>query len=287
MFGYLNIDKSQLEQGQQGLWQTFMCGLCLSTKKLFGNTPRMFVNNDVNLFNVLFHSILGADVQIDNQRCVAHPFTKRPIQRPTELSDKLAIGNVILTYLNLYDDVVDGGNAKKSALRLYRKTYRKAQKLWPELDQALQQHCAQLRQLEQGGCNSLDQVAHSFASLSEDFCKMVLGEASQEFAQTLCYNLGKWVYLIDALDDLRKDLKRHNYNPFVACYNATTLQEVAAHKDEITFLMYAVLNRIATCYNDLNLQKYHCILHNVLHVSIRSKTQQVLAKLWPVQPTEN
>ena len=280
MFGYLNIDKTKLEDGQRGLWQTFMCGLCVSTKQLFGNVARMFVNNDINLFNVLFHSVIHADVTVDKARCLAHPVKKRPILRPTELTDKLAVGNVILTYLNVYDDVVDGGSVKKkTALRLYKKAYRKAQQQWPQLDQIICAHYNNLRVLEQGNCNSLDQVAHSFASLAQDFCKLVLGESSQDLCETLCYNLGKWVYLIDALDDVEKDLKKHNYNPFVACYGAASIKGLAVHKEEITFLMYAVLNRIATCFNDMNLQKYNCILQNVLFDSIRGKTQQVLQKL--------
>ena len=108
MFGYLNIRRETLADEKQGLWQTFMCGLCVSTKKLVGNLPRMFVNNDVNTFNVLFHAIANEDVTIDRAHCVAHPFRKRPILRTTEITDKLAIANVILTYWNLYDDVVDG-----------------------------------------------------------------------------------------------------------------------------------------------------------------------------------
>ena len=284
MFGYLNIDKTKLENGQQGLWQTFMCGLCMSTKKLFGNLPRMFVNNDINLFNVLFHSAQDVDVVIEHKRCFAHPVKKRTIIEPTDLTDKLAVGNVILTYLNVYDDVVDGGSIKKkTALRLYRKSYKKAQKAWPQLDQVLCQHYENLRRLEQDSSTSLDQVAHSFASLSQDFCKLVMGELASDFLQTLCYNLGKWVYLIDALDDVEKDIKKGNYNPFVAYYGVTSLQALAAYKDEITFLMFAVLNRIATCYNDLNLNKYHCILKNVLYDSIRGKTTEVLAKLQPTK----
>lgn len=280
MFGYLNIDKTKLEEGQCGLWQTFMCGLCFSTKKLFGNLPRMFVNNDINLFNVLFHSVENVDVEVHNGYCFSHPVKKRPILTPTELTDKLAVGNVILTYLNIYDDVVDGGGVKKkTALRLYKRAYKKAQKQWQELDETLCARYEQLRTLEKNGCTSLDEVAHSFAALSQDFCKLVLQEATTAFAETLCYNLGKWVYLIDALDDVDKDVKKHNYNPFAVCYGAKSATELASHKEDITFLMYAVLNRIAQSFNDMNLSKYRCILQNVLYDSIRGKTEQVLAKL--------
>lgn len=285
MFGYLDINKNSLEEGQRGLWQTFMCGLCFSTKKLFGNVPRMFISNDINFFNVLFHSVENLDVELEYSRCFSHPVKKRTVLKQTKLTDSLSIANVILTYLNIYDDVVDGGSAKKrAALKFYRSAYKKAQKQWPKLDDVICARYEELRELEKSRCESLDRVAHAFSALSQDFCKLVLGERSSEYAETLCYNLGKWIYLIDALDDAEKDLKTNNYNPFVDCYGAKTVAEVAAHYDEIAFIIYAVLNRIAQSFNDLNLTKYVCILKNVLFDSIRAKTEQVLIKL---KDTEN
>lgn len=279
MFGYVNIDKN-LQDGQRGLWQTFMCGLCFSTKKLFGNLPRMFISNDINFFNVLFHSVEEVDVQVEQAYCFSHPVKKRAVLQTTELTDKLSVANVILTYWNIYDDVVDGGGAKKrAALSLYKKSYKKAQKLWKELDEAIGERYDQLRELERGQCKSLDVVSHAFAALSQDFCRLVLCEKSTEFAETLCYNVGKWIYLIDALDDAKKDIKRRNYNPFVYCYGAERFEDLVAYREEISFVMFAVLNRIAQSFNDLNLTKYSCVLKNVLFESIRGKTEEVLSKL--------
>lgn len=257
-----------------------MCGLCFSTKKQFGNLPRMFITNDVNFFNVLFHSFEEMDVQVEQSYCFSHPVKKRSVLQTTELTDKLAVANVILTYWNLYDDVVDGGSAKKrAALSLFKKPYKKAQKLWQQLDEAVCERYNELRELEKGRCKSLDVVSHAFAALSQDFCRLTLGEKCTEFAETLCYNVGKWIYLIDALDDAQKDIKRGNYNPFVCCYGAKRFEDLFCHREEISFVMFAVLNRIAQSFNDLNLSKYTCVLKNVLFESIRAKTEQVLSKL--------
>ena len=279
MFGYLNIEKDKLQEGQQGLWQTFMCGLCFSTKKLYGNYPRVFISNDVNFFNVLFHSVTNTDVTVTNKRCFSHPITARSVLDTTFLTDKLSTANVLLTYWNIYDDTVDGGSAKKKvALRLFRRSYNKAKKDFVELDEMLAKRYGQLRELEQSNCESIDRVAHAFAQLSQDFATLVLGEYANEYLQTLCYNLGKWIYLIDALDDVTKDIKRHNYNPFVACYGVQSVEELKSKHDELQFEMFAVLNRIAQSYNDLNLSKYTCILNNVLFDSIRNKTKSILQK---------
>lgn len=278
MFGYLNTTKS-LEDGQRGLWQTFMCGLCFSTKRLFGNLPRMFISDDINFFNVLFHSVEQFDVEIEHKRCFSHPVKKRTVLKTTALCDKLAIANVLLTYFNLWDDVADGGGVKKkTALKLFAKTYRKARADWSTLDETFRARLGELRNFEKQNCSIPDQVADSFGLLSRDFCRLVLGEKSTGFAETLCYNLGKWIYLVDALDDFDKDVRCGNYNPFAACFGAATIAELAAYRQDIEFLMFAVLNRIAQSFNDLNLTKYTCLLKNVLFESIRDKTKQTLAK---------
>ena len=220
---------------------------------------------------------MNVDVTVENKRCFSHPIRKQSILQETFLTEKLSVANVLLTYWNIYDDTIDGGGIKKKiALRLFNKSYNKAKQDFPELDKALSTRYGELRELEQGNCNGIDRVAHAFASLVQDFATLVLGEQATDDVKTLCYNLGKWIYLIDALDDAPKDIKGRNYNPFVACYGVKSLDELKAKYDELQFLMFAVLNRIAQCYNDLNLSKYNCILKNVLFESIRNKTKEIL-----------
>lgn len=172
MFGYLDIEKETLNDGQRGLWQTFMCGLCFSTKKLYGNYPRMFITNDVNFFNVLFHSALNYDVQIDNKRCFSHPVKKRSILQTSELTDKLATANILLTYWNIYDDVLDDNSTKKKAvLKLFKSSYAKACQRFAEFDEILAKRYAELQSFEKSECNSIDRISHAFAALSQDFAK--------------------------------------------------------------------------------------------------------------------
>ena len=278
MFGYLNIEKAKLSEDKQGVWQTFMCGMCFSTKRQFGSLPRMFISNDVNFFSVLFHSVAGADVDVEQRRCFSSPFKKRSVLKQTELIDKMSVANVLLTYWNLFDDAVDGGGiSKKVALRSLKKAYRKARALMPDLDETISRRYRELREMEKSDVRGVDRVAHSFAMLSEEFAASVLGDGANSRLKTLCYNLGKWIHLIDALDDAPQDERKNNYNPFLACYGVSAAQ-LASKSDELKFLLYAVLNSVAMAYNDLNLDKYKCILDNVLYDSIRDKTKQILSR---------
>lgn len=42
----------------------------------------------------------------------------------------------------------------------------------------------------------------------------MLPDGERKAAEWMFYNLGKWIYLIDAWDDREKDQKSGNYNPF-------------------------------------------------------------------------
>lgn len=284
MFGYLNIARDKLPEDKRGVWQSFMCGMCFSTKKLFGNLPRLFISNDVNFFSVLFHAVGDIDVNVEQRRCFSSPFKKRPVIEQTELMDKMAVANVLLTRWNLYDDIVDGGSLKKkTAFRSLGKAYRRAKVMMPELDDMLRTRYEELRSMEQANNGSLDEVCHSFARLSQEFALQIMGDKATDDVQVLCYNLGKWIYLVDALDDADKDVKRGNYNPFIACYGVDKASDLVAKFDELQFLLFAVLNRVAMAYNDMNTGKYGCILQNVLFDSIRDKSREVLARYDPTK----
>ncbi len=156
------------------------------------------------------------------------------------------------------------------ALKSFKSAYEKARKRFPDLDETLNLRYGQLQSLEKSDCDSVDRVSHAFALLSQEFCKLVLEDDSNAYVETLCYNVGKWIYLIDALDDVKRH-KNAVITFFVKCYNATCAQDLVQYKDEIQFVMYSSLNRIAQSFNDLNLTKYICILKNVL---FRKYTQQ-------------
>lgn len=279
MFGYIALEKTKLNQNEIGLYQTFMCGICMSTKNFFGNYARAFISYDINFFNILFHSALNMPVSIDNARCVASPFKKRTLLHTDQLTDKLAKANVILNYLNLEDDVIDGGSLKKKlVLRKFNKEYQKAAKLYPEMDSCLTGLYEQLRQLELSDCKILDKICHPFAELSQKFAKIVLDESASVDILDLCYNVGKWIYLVDALDDLDKDYKKGCYNPLISCIGGFSdgKQFVKDNLDVINFELYTTLNRLCECYNDLNLTQYKCLLNNVIYDSMRNKTQELL-----------
>lgn len=281
MFGYIKVDKNKMQPGEFALYHAFFCGICISSKELIGFRARMLTNFDIAFFNVLFHSYLGVDVEIHDCHCITTPKKLRSIVKRDPLTDKIALSNVILSYLNLMDDVLDEKSVKKRlALLAVKKSYKKAAKLFPLMDEEITRHYRELTTLEAQNCGVFDKICHPFAHLSRVFAQVILGDKADGYILDLCYNLGKWVYLIDALDDLDKDFKRGSYNPFIACMGGfeNGRQFVRDNLADLEFILYTTLNKIAENFNDLELTKYYCVLHNVLHIAIRDKTAEVFGK---------
>ena len=279
MFGYLSIDKD-LPENQAGVFHTFTCGTCLATKKLFGNVARLWVGNDVNVLSVLFHSFLGVNAVPYKGRCVMSPVKERLLMETDKITEDLAVYNALLFYYKLLDDYRDERSLLSGiAVRSFRKVRDKARSIRPDFDEAISERLSELYEKEKSGCGILDEVSEPFAALSRDVCIGLVGEKADRNLLGLCYNVGKWIYLIDALDDLGKDIAKKVYNPIRAAFGGEDAREIVGRNyDDLQFLFYNTLNYAAKCYNDLELKAYSCVLRNVFHISLRNKTEEIFGK---------
>ena len=73
----------------------------------------------------------------------------------------------------------------------------------------------ELAELEAERCPSLDRPADAFAVLLAGAAQGIADPVKRRVAEQLLYHLGRWVYLVDAADDLKEDLKTGSYNPLV------------------------------------------------------------------------
>ena len=284
MFGYININKKTLEKGQYGLWHTFLCGICMSLKDNYDNRARLTAGWDVNFLNILLHSVTQLPVTINMAKCASSPLKKRSIMQRDELTDRLATANLLLFYFNAIDDGKDGEKTgkRKVAQKVLKKSFDKAIETAPLLHQQLKNLYEGLLQAEKDDCASIDYVCDFSAKMMTAVTEYVLQRdiKKDEYLYSLCYNVGKWVYVIDALDDLKKDVKSNNYNVLFAWLGRRTDADafVCDNKEQLEFLFYSTLNKIAESFNDLRLKQYICVLKNVIYESMRLKTSEIFDK---------
>jgi len=279
MFGYIAPDKPYLYIKDYMLYKSVYCGLCKSIKESYGHLPRFSTSHDSVFLSILLHNYLNKDYTIQRQNCILHPLKKRSVA-VGELSKKVVSLNIMLAYHKFTDDIIDGEGAFKRLLRfiILRRAYRRAKSFMPRADEIIAREYERLRQLERQNERSIDRASDCFASMMEQLCRELLGERSCEDMERLFYNLGKWIYLIDALDDLDKDKKAHRYNPFIAAYGmeGDAGQFKLEHRDDLMFTFNCIYDAIERSFYNLKFNFNNDILNNILMHGIRSRTKMIM-----------
>ena len=65
----------------------------------------------------------------------------------------------------------------------------------------------------------MDRAADAFAALLAGAAEEEPDPVRRRVLEQLLYHLGRWIYLVDAADDLKKDVKSGSYNPLVYRYS--------------------------------------------------------------------
>ena len=139
--------------------------------------------------------------------------------------DAAADVSVLLTWWQLRDGVEDhawaSGLKYRAGARLLESAYKRAAALRPEFDQAVRRQLQLLSALEQAKDPSMDRAADSFAVLLSSAAEELTDPIRKRIMEQLLYHLGRWIYLIDGADDLKKDAESGNYNPVALRYGLT------------------------------------------------------------------
>ncbi len=277
MFGYVKTDFPNLYVKDVTLYKAMYCGLCKGIGKTCGQRGRLVLNYDLTFLSVFLHNLMGEDVKIENQRCIIHHIRKRPVATPDKITFRVACLNIILARYKLNDDVSDEkkGRFMRSFLN---KAYKKAKKQEPELDSIVKSCYADLVNYEKTNGDSIDMASDPFGRMMSDIVSHIMGDVATPEALELSYNLGKWIYLIDALDDFDKDLKRKSFNVFVnGNPSVFSKQEfIEKNKQELIMIFGTILGDIANCAKTLKYKFNHDLMDNVLLLGLKVQTKNIL-----------
>lgn len=285
MYGYITPIKNELSQADFCLYRSFYCGMCVATKHMFGQLPRLATNYDMAFLSVLLCDYAQENVAFYTCRCICNP-KKKAVVCQNGLFEKLTALNVLLAYQKANDDVLDGGGLKKRfARRVLKKHYLRAAAMLPEADGIVRAEYERLRALEKQNAQGVDRVADCFASMMQKLGKSITGDADERLGRLL-YNVGKFVYLADALDDVDEDFRKKRYNPLLAALGGyeNRRQFIEDHRAELTFMLASTVNRAIECFNAIEFKGAHDLLKNVLCRGLREKCTALLESKKKLRP---
>ena len=219
MFGYVRPAAQRLTEEQQQRYEGAYCGLCHTLGRRYGLAGRMILNYDLTFLAMLLSE---GTAERCTKRCLIHPVKGRPCACGGSAFELAADMSIILTWWQIQDGIADhgffGGLKYRAASLLLRRAYRKARALRPAFDESTRRHLEKLSELEKENCPSLDAAADTFARLLADAAHEVAQPVKRRVLEQMLYHLGRWVYLVDAADDLKKDVKTGSYNPLPLRY---------------------------------------------------------------------
>ena len=212
-----------LPEEERERFRSVYCGLCHTLGKRYGLGARFILNYDFTFLAILLSD--GENAECGCARCIAHPMRKRCYQKRGAALDLAADESVILAYWQLRDGVADHGFWKGLVYRflslLLRSAYQKAAALRPEFDACTREQLKTLSKLEQENCPSMDRAADAFAQLLGGAAAGLEDPVRRRVLGQMLYHLGRWIYLVDAADDLKRDAHSGNYNPVALRFGLT------------------------------------------------------------------
>lgn len=283
MFGYILPDKPELKIKDYEAFRAYYCGVCRSIGKRHGQLKRLTLNYDSAFLAVLLCAVANNPGKAIRRRCPVHPMRKRSMIEDSSIVDYASDINLLLAYYNLEDKKRDDGSILPDAAMLaLKRAYRRIRKKYAEKCAIMEARLNDLVKLENEKCASMDMAAEPFAKLMEEvtaYEPLCIDEKTEQALRWMGYHLGKWIYLMDAYDDLESDIKRNSYNPLLYQFQYEG-QDIGSFRQKIRerveFNLLYSLNQISKTFELLEIKINHGIIENIIYMGMRRKTEYIL-----------
>lgn len=283
MFGYIMPDKPELKIKEFEMFRGYYCGLCKSMGRSFGTISRFALNYDSVFLGLLLSSVHNEVPVLRKEGCIANPLKKKWVVKESRHIDFAADINVLLTYYKLRDNIRDeGGIAPRLAQMAFSRGYKSAAAKNSQIDAIIASSINAQIQLEQQKCASMDMAAEPFADMLGKLLSSGYAGDDGSIARILGwigYNLGKWIYLIDAFDDIEKDITSGSYNPLLIQYQYKNEDVKGFRKSIADEVRQNLLQALAQITGSVELLKLgnKGIIDNIIYEGLYGKTETILS----------
>ena len=224
MFGYVTICEPELKVKDLKKYKAYYCGLCRELKKQYGTPGQMTLTYDMTFAIVLLTSLYESQTEAEFHRCKAHPVKKQAMLR-NEITRYAADMNVLLAYYHLKDDWEDekkiGGFLGKGVLHgKVKKVIRK----YPRQSRVIEESLRELAEYEKRNSSDIDRTAGCFGNLMAEMF-VYQEDIWEKSLRRIGFFLGKFIYIMDAYEDMEEDIKKNCYNPLIRLYGKEDYEE--------------------------------------------------------------
>jgi len=283
MVGYVIINKAEMKFKDYDVYHAFYCGLCQSLKDRYGRTGQFTLSYDMTFLVILLSGLYEPETTTEKVNCVTHPFEKHPASS-NMYTDYAADMNILLSYYKCLDDWRDEGKRSSYlAARSLHKDVVRLREQYPKKCRFISGRLKKLSQLEKENEQNIDMMAGLFGDIMAE----VFAWKEDYWASSLRkigFFLGKFVYLMDAYEDIEKDIKNNNYNPFIERYNQ---MEPAVFAEGVKNMLTMMMAECSREFEKLPVLRYAEILRNILYSGVWYRYNDVTQKRNPDEEQKN
>lgn len=270
MFGYVRINKQDLTFREYEHYKAYYCGLCKYLKRNHTEISRLSINYDITFLILILTSLYQPNSEIFYEKCITDPVKKKK-HISNEYTEYAASMNILLTYYKLEDNVEDDGGLVNNIAKLgYRPSFKTAYSKYPQKAAYIKKCLSDLSELEANNEKNIDLVSNTFGDLMGEIFAYQ-DDQYQDRLRDLGFNIGKYIYILDAYEDLDKDLKSGSYNPFK---DYEDKREVL--KERVDRLIQTCLFRLESSVNSLDIKVNKPIIDNIIYSGIFFRYKGIL-----------
>ena len=129
-----------------------------------------------------------------------------------------------------------------------------------------------IHRLEKENTQNLDEISGCFGKIMGEIM-VYQDDIFKDDLYNMGYYLGKFIYLIDAYEDVEQDIEKHNYNPFIDRFsNREEFQDYCYH------ILEMMISQSCFYFDKLPIIENIDILKNIIYSGIWTKFEMVKKK---------
>lgn len=271
MFGYVTINRRELKVRELETYESYYCGLCRELRKRHGISGALALNFDMTFLGMLLSSLYEDKETEVNSRCLIHhgPSGK------AVMTDSLAYAadmNYMIAYYAHADNWSDEHRlASLNMLHIMKKKYKMLSEQYPRQHRALLTYVKKLHALEKANEPDVEAAA---ALTGECMAQIYVREHDiwEQNLSQMGYQMGKFIYLMDAYDDVEKDMKSGNYNPLKLIYGSEDFEKKTEE------YLKLIMSRCCRAFETLPIIENAEIMRNILYAGVWARYADVTLK---------
>lgn len=291
MLGYVKAFKPEMKIKDYELYRGVYCSLCRALGRNYSPIAQLFLSYDFAFAAVLRLAVSKGCCSFTQKRCPYNPAKKCMICSSREELDFCSHAVIITVFYKVLDNLHDSGvKSKLIAAMIYPIVWlmhKKAARLAPDIEKIIGESMKIQSETEKKKEVGIDEAAHPSADALGGVISLGFDGEKRGQLYSLGYMVGRFVYILDAADDLEDDIKNGSFNPFRADFADIKSEECRrAFSVKAQEMLNLTHSSALDALDSIEKNRFEDILENIIFDGLVHSGQTVLSKYGDISEKE-